>query len=129
MTDKPPYQVWLNTTLLPKQREAKAYLSFPAGYHHFANVKADSLTQVVAVMNNSLSIFSPDFRQWEKDNGVQTFLPGVVARDIGRGDVIVTPAGQPYRYDGESFKRMSIQPDPARRARFQAQANGKDLAR
>ena len=104
------YQVWLNRGH-PPERFAQAageepYPSFPHRYGHFANVRGNSLDHARELTSDLPSIFSNSFREWEIESGVQTLLPGVIARDIEVGDVIVTPQGKPYRVEKEGFKEI-----------------------
>jgi hypothetical protein len=105
------YQVWLNRSHPPEQFEQAAgrrpFPSFPDGYGLFAVVHAASLAEVVRLTTNMPSIFSDGFRQWEIDSGVQTLLPGVIARDIEMGDVIVDPRGNAYRVEGGFFREIT----------------------
>ena len=105
------YQVWLNRSHPPEQFEQwagrKAFPSFPDGYGLFAVVHAETLAEVVSLTTNMPSIFSNDFRQWEIESGVQTLLPGVIARDIQMGDVIVDPRGNAYRVEGGFFREIT----------------------
>ena len=105
------YQVWLNRSHLPEQFEQwagrKAFPSFPDGYGLFAVVHAETLAEAVSLTTNMPSIFSNGFRQWEIKSGIQTLLPGVVARDIEMGDVIVDPRGNAYRVEDGYFREIT----------------------
>jgi hypothetical protein len=114
-TEKPftgpnTYRVWLNSSH-PPQRLAQAageepFPPFPEGYGHFASVRANGLQEVVARMTDMPSIFRDDYRQWEIDSGVQTFVPGVIVRDIEAGDVIVDPQGRAFRVEDGRFREV-----------------------
>jgi hypothetical protein len=104
------YEVWLNRGH-PPERLAQAageepYPSFPHGYGRFANVRGNSLDHARELMSDMPSIFSNRFREWETESGVQTLLPGVIARDIEVGDVIVTPQGKPYQVERQGFREI-----------------------
>jgi len=104
------YRVWLNHSY-PPERMAQAagevpFPPFPEGYGHFANVRANGLQEVVTLTTDMPSIFRDDFHQWEIDSGVQTLLPGVVARDIEAGDVIVDPQGRAHRVENGHFREV-----------------------
>jgi hypothetical protein len=106
------YQVWLNSSHPPEQFDQlagrKAFPSFPDGYGLFAVVHAETLAQVASLTTNMPCIFSSGFRKWEIESGVQTFLPGVIARDIERGDVIVDPRGNAYRVEDGFFREITV---------------------
>ncbi len=114
--EKQTYQVWhdrgwpqsrINQTLggwPPSQ--------FPDDYFHAANVQADGLREVVEKTTHigHLLRSDPPFQPWDTKDGVESFTPKPFSpRETDAGDVIVSPSGQPYRYEGNTFKEIKAE--------------------
>jgi hypothetical protein len=127
-TEKRVYQIWHDPGGHPsKMFEIRhgLHLAFPGGYVHVANVRASSLKEAAELATTDFdSKASPltFWKEWKDKPGVETFkIPGMERlRDLWGGDVIVSPGGQPYRYDElDGFTAIPRQPDLAHPAPFQ----------
>jgi hypothetical protein len=104
------YQVWHDAGW-PERASLNARFGvetpFPQGFLHVADVQAASLGQAVALTTGGGDSREPggagSWRPWETKAGVRALAPLAQTRDTERGDVIVDPQGQPYRYDGGGF--------------------------
>jgi hypothetical protein len=108
MNEKKFYQVWHDLgwpqSRINQMLGGHPPSRFPDDYVHVADVKADGLRQAVELTTDKGSILSGTDIAWERNKEVKSFHVG--NRDTDRGDVIVTPSGQPYRYEGDVFKEI-----------------------
>lgn len=98
---KPVYQVWHDKNwnrafgIAPHAPEPV----FPRDYYHVANVAAKSAFHAVELTTDANHDLMAPRPLVENLGGLD--------RDTGKGDVIVTPSGKPYRFEGETFTALT----------------------
>jgi hypothetical protein len=114
LTGKASWQVW-HLRGYPESRMAELVgfdkPVFPVDFIHVANVLAASSEEAVKLTTDTGDIFEGTLQSWKRNPGVlaHVFAP----RDSDAGDVVVDPAGQPYRVERDGFLRMDTAAQPS----------------